>query len=290
MAQNAASLLSAFVRAHHTRGHRDRIFSDPLAYDLLGPAEYSRIGRSLSESMGAPYDSRSGDAAEAIGWMMDYRLGPIYLGRSAFAERSLENAAMIGATQYILFGAGLDSFAHRMPAWAKDLAVFEVDHPLASHDKRMRIEEWDMRSPAALRYVAADLEGYMWPAVLVACPGYDPFARSFCNLTGLTFQLGRIHFEGFIERLSRVLAQGSSIVFDYASRAAGEPPPEAYEVPFRFRYEEIERLLYNRGFLIYEHLDPEELAIQYFGRYNTTHPGRIMQPPHGVHFCLAVRQ
>ena len=290
MTQNAASLLSAFVRAHHTRGRRERIFTDPLAYDLLGSAEYSRIGRSLPESMGVAWNGSAGNTAEIIGWMMDHRLGPIYLGRSAFAEHSLENAAMIGTSQYILFGAGLDSFAHRMPNWAGSLAVFEVDHPLASRDKRQRINEWGIQSPAALRYVTADLMGYMWPATLIACPGFDPKARSFCNLTGLSFQLSRLHLEGLLERLSHILPKGSSVVLDYANRNSFEPVPELYEIPYRFHCDDIERILETRGFLIYEHLEPEDLSLQYFDRYNAIYPARPMQPPHGVHFCLAVRR
>ena len=55
------------------------------------------------------------------------------MGRAAFAEAALANAAALGAEQYLILGAGYDTFAYRQPAWAEKLTLFELDRPLISY-------------------------------------------------------------------------------------------------------------------------------------------------------------
>ena len=61
--------------------------------------------------------------------------------RSRFTEDCLTEAAAAGVRQYVVLGAGLDTFAYRQSPWAKDLRIFEVDHPATQDDKRAHLAE-----------------------------------------------------------------------------------------------------------------------------------------------------
>lgn len=66
--------------------------------------------------------------------------------------------AQRGITQYLIFGAGLDTFAFRQPPWARSLRIYEVDHPATQKWKRDRLLAADLVSPANLTFAPADFE------------------------------------------------------------------------------------------------------------------------------------
>jgi methyltransferase (TIGR00027 family) len=292
MSQSAAALVGAFVRAYHMEsleGAEDAaIFRDNLARGLLGE-EYEALagGILLTAGLMRPLDGT--DRADALDRLVRRRLGPVYLSRAVFAEHMLENAALLGTRQYLIFGAGLGSFAHRLPHWAKDLLVVEIDQPLAVMDKRRRVAELGLDAPAGLRYAAADIRSHIWPAVVAACPGFEPDARSFVSLTGLTFDMGEGELNDFFARLSPLLAPGSAVALDYPTRPEAAPQEPGSPL-YRFSYDGLTRLLERHGLLIYDHLEPRALARQHFAHYNAAFPDRPFAPPGGMGFCLAVRR
>src|ERR1700678_4549305 len=70
--------------------------------------------------------------------------------RARYTEDALERAVGRGTGQYVIVGAGLDSFALRRPAWARELVVFEVDHPATQKFKLARLAEAGEPEPAAV--------------------------------------------------------------------------------------------------------------------------------------------
>ena len=84
--------------------------------------------------------SFSGSKEEALKWITDQYLSPSPLGRAAFAETALETAVRIGAKQYLIFGAGYDSFAYRQPEWASHIQIFELDRFILLQDKQRRLK------------------------------------------------------------------------------------------------------------------------------------------------------
>jgi methyltransferase (TIGR00027 family) len=80
------------------------------------------------------------------------------LVRSRYAEDRLADAVQRGMRQYVLLGAGLDTFAYRQPAWAPELRIFEVDHAASQRDKQARLRRAGIAVPPNVRYAAADLE------------------------------------------------------------------------------------------------------------------------------------
>ena len=78
--------------------------------------------------------------------------------RTRFAEDRLAAAAARGVRQYVLLGAGMDTFAYRQPAWARDLRIFEVDQPATQGVKRQRVGDACIDAPPNLTYIAVDFE------------------------------------------------------------------------------------------------------------------------------------
>ena len=127
-----------------------------------------------------------------------------------------------GVTQYVLLGAGLDTFAHRNPY--PSLRVFEVDHPATQQWKRELLPASHLPAPANLTYVPVDFERQSLPAQLRAA-GFDSSAPTFFAWLGVVPYLTR---EAFRATLAFIASQPPStgVVFDYAQPREALPPRE----------------------------------------------------------------
>jgi methyltransferase (TIGR00027 family) len=143
--------------------------------------------------------------------------------RSRFAEDSLEHAVTNGAGQYILLGAGLDTFAYRQPAWAAGLAIVEVDHPASQAAKRTALAAARIEIPANVSFAPVDFERETLTEGLVR-GGVDLAKRSFFSWLGVTMYLTRAAIE---QTLRTVLAfpNGSEIVFTFAQPSSDSASP-----------------------------------------------------------------
>jgi len=134
--------------------------------------------------------------------------------RSRFTEDRLAEAVGRGITQYVILGAGFDTFAYRQPAWAKALKIFEVDQPATQTQKRLRLEQAGMALPPNLSFAGIDFEheslrdGLLRNGVLLTEP-------SFFSWLGVTMYLK----EDAIDAVLRTIAQfpfESEIAFTFA--------------------------------------------------------------------------
>ncbi len=135
------------------------------------------------------------------------------LTRSHHAELHLKTAVAGGVGQYVIVGAGLDSFYWRRPAWARSLAVFEVDHPATQAMKRARCaasallgEPW---------WVTADFERES-VADALRRSSFDAGQPAFFAWLGVTHYLKPAATRATLAALAEVAAAGSALVFDYS--------------------------------------------------------------------------
>lgn len=301
MEQNSmTALVSAFARAYHHRHCGEKVFDDPLAADLLGEADYEEIARSMSQGISFFCPGFSGPPEEALRWVVDRQLAPTPLARAAFAEETLARAAALGAQQYLLLGAGYDTFAYRQPSWAEPLSIFELDRPAVLRDKLSRLDRAGILLPSNLRLVQADLAGPEWTGALKAA-GFRPGAAAFCTLLGLIYYLTEEAFDGLLAALSPLLSPGSSLAFDLpVDPPAGAGGREAVQerlaqgageaMKARYTPAGLEALLARHGFLLYERLTAPALTERYFASYNRSNPAHPMTAFAGVECCLAVKQ
>jgi methyltransferase (TIGR00027 family) len=195
--------------AHQIYDAPPLIFDDPIAVSILGPyaAEIERTpGRNPAHKL-RPFS---------------IALRAFLVARSRYAEDLLAQAVARGITQYVLLGAGLDTFAHRNPY--PTLRVFEVDHPATQQWKRELLLASHLPTPPNLTYAPVDFEHQTLPAQLRAT-GFDSAAPTFFAWLGVVPYLTR---EAFRATIAFVAARplGTGIVFDYAQPREALPPRE----------------------------------------------------------------
>lgn len=293
------ALVSAFARAYHFQNSSVRIFSDPAAEKLLTPMEFTAIAQQMAGGIEFFNPAFTGDSDGALLWIVNNVLGPLPLGRSAFAERALEQAVSAGAEQYLILGAGLDSFSYRQPCWAEPLEIFELDLQPQLAEKKTRLERAGLAYPENVSYIEADFRNKNWADGLKKNRHFTSEKISFCSLLGVAWYLAPEEFAGILRCLAALLPQGSSLVFDYPNEftnaSGGSTQKQELLVESAgvrklpaYSYRELESLLSDYGFLIYEHFGPAEMEQQYFGAYNASCPEHPVRALKNADYCLAV--
>lgn len=208
------------------------------------------------------------------------------VGRARFVEDLVAEQAGRGVTQYVLLGAGLDSFAQRRPEIASRMTVFEVDQPGAQAWKRQRLEELGFGVPVWLRLVPVDFEaGASWWE-RIAAAGFDARRPAIVASTGVSMYLTRDAVAAMLRQIAG-LAPGSTFamtfllpldLIDPAERAQHEMVYErarAAGTPFLsfFRPEEILELARATGFREARYVSTEDITARYFsGRSDGLRP------------------
>ena len=147
---SVTALGSAVARAIHQLVDDDpKVFLDPVAVRLVESSAPGAVEAGMSRARGA-----------------------VAVIRSRFAEDELAIAAMQGIDQYVILGAGLDTFAYRQPQYAGALHIYEVDHPATQAWKRECLAKADIPLPSNLSWVPVDFECQTLPEQLAAA-GFD---------------------------------------------------------------------------------------------------------------------
>jgi methyltransferase (TIGR00027 family) len=144
--QNSASktaLATAYLRAaHQFLDGRPLVLDDPIAIPLLGMETEAHIKDAKEK-----YMSPEAKALRAH-----------VVLRSRYAEDRLRAAIDRGVFQYVILGAGFDTFALRKPNWADHLAIIEIDHPDTQALKKSKIKDAGLQVPDNLKFIAVDFE------------------------------------------------------------------------------------------------------------------------------------
>lgn len=301
--KSMTALVSAFSRAYHAEMHAVKIFDDSVARRLFTDEEYGGISRHMADGIGYFNPQLVGTRAEALQWVVDTQLSPAPLGRAAFAERSLETAVRLGAAQYLIFAAGYDTFAYRQPDWARQLQIFEIDHPATAADKRNRLRRAGLTATTNVHYIATDFAAERWQTALTECGAFAAEKVSFCSMLGMTYYLSAQVFEDMLAVLGALLPENSAIVFDYpdeknytacagarAKKQAMLASGAKEKMLASYSYAAMETMLSAHGFQIFEHLTPQEMTDQYFAAHNAADPRHAMTAFDNVNYCLAVRK
>lgn len=186
----------AIRRAAHQLLDKPLVFEDPLAMAIIGPQAAAQISAGT-----AGQDGFSGRFMRAF-----------LAARSRFAEDELARSYELGARQYVILGAGLDTFAYRNPF--PDLAVFEIDHPATQAWKRWRIEEAGITIPANVTYAPVDFQTETFEAAL-ARAGFRAGEPAFFSWLGVTMYLNEwAVMETFRAIIS--MSPKNGIVLDYS--------------------------------------------------------------------------
>ena len=301
--KSMTALVSAFARAYHFENKETKVFSDSIAKTLIGGESYNQVAKMMVTGIDFFNPNAQLEEEEALRWIVDNYLSPSPIGRSRFTEDLLENAVTLGAEQYLILGAGYDSFAYRQPDYSKKIKVYEIDDPATMVDKLNRLESNKITLPNNVHHISLDLTKSDWSSTLIRESNFNPEKVSFCSLLGLTYYLTKTEFTKLLSEISSLLSKGSALAFDYPDEEtftataglrtkkqqmlatkSGEPFKSSYE------YITMEKLLSDHGFLIYHHLDPKEITQQIFSDYNLANPDNPINAFDNVNYCLAVKK
>ena len=256
------ALGAAAHRAAHQLCEDGRVFKDPLALAILG-AEPASV---LSSPLDTP-DVRS--------------LRLFIAARSRFAEERLAAAVARGVRQYVVLGAGLDTFAQRNPY--DGLRVFEVDHPATQVWKRERLRQAGFAPSTSLAYAPVDFERETLAAGLAAA-GFRAEAPAFFAWLGVVVYLTRA---AVFDTLVFIAKGANEVVFDYGQPKSAHPADHqprlaareaklaAIGEPWLTRFEpaELSAQLATLGFDAVEDLGPAEIAARFLGVPRPDGPG-----------------
>jgi methyltransferase (TIGR00027 family) len=208
------------------------------------------------------------------------------VARARFVEDLLAEQAALGVGQYVILGAGLDTFAQRRPELASRLLVFEIDQPGPQAWKRKRLMELGFGVPSFLRLVPVDFEaGEVWWERLAAV-GFDSGRPALVASTGVSMYLTLDAITATLRQVA-ALAPGSTLAMSFMlpiELAAPEVRPgieraaagaRANGTPFISFFTPAEMLALGRaaGFQKVQHVSAASLAQRYFaGRTDGLRP------------------
>lgn len=246
--------------AHQLVDGEPKILNDPVVLRLLDPEVLDKI-RDHPAELNAP-------------WLLGMRSHVLL--RSRFAEERLAEAVNRGVDQFVILGAGYDTFAYRQPEWASRLSIFEVDHPASQRAKRERLATTGIEIPSNLEYVSIDFEHVSLREGLAAGK-IDFFRPAFFSCLGVLVYLSEEAAYG-VFGLVALFPKSSEIVFTFsqpnsaldageaARRAALAELADQLGEPWRthFERETLVGRLREMGFTEVSVLDPADAQARYF--------------------------
>jgi methyltransferase (TIGR00027 family) len=201
MKQNSRSLTAykvAIMRAAHQALDNPKVFEDPIALKVIGTQGHYEI---YSEKR--KFKTR-----------LHRYLRAVVVARSKFAEEELSVAIKRGIRQYVILGAGLDTYAYRNFDSANGLRVFEVDHPATQAWKRQQLDAVKIPTPQTLTFAPINFEKQSLAGQLQKV-GFRTDEASFFSWLGVTMYLARETMMATLQYISSAAPSGSQIVFDY---------------------------------------------------------------------------
>jgi methyltransferase (TIGR00027 family) len=251
----------AIGRALHQVLDSPKVFDDPIALLILGKESASSVRSNPDQYQKTP---------------LSPYLRAFLAARSRYAEDQLALAVTRGVSQYVVLGAGLDTFAYRNPYPVGTLHVFEVDHPATQGWKHERLEEAGLVRRSDLTFAPINFEKQSLADGLRAA-GFDEKQPAFFSWLGVTPYLTRdtlMTTLGFVASMPRK----SGVVFDYAIAPSLLTPTQravfgalservaASGEPFQTSFDprELENYLRAIGFKDVENKGREEINGMYF--------------------------
>jgi methyltransferase (TIGR00027 family) len=246
----------AIRRASHQLRDSPLVFHDPVAVPILGET-YSKALKAAVTAFDDPF-SRG--------------MRAFLVARSRYAEDNLQRAVAQGVRQYVLLGAGLDTFAYRNNH--AGLRVFEVDHPATQAWKQELLARSQIAIPASLTFVPVDFEMQSLTEQL-RTQGFDPNAPAYFAWLGVVPYLTLSAFRSTVAYIA-ARPPGSGVTFDYGQPRAAIPRLEriAHDAlaarvgqigePFQLFFTPLDIAGELSSFSSIEDLGSAEMTVRYF--------------------------
>jgi len=277
---------AAAIRAEHYLYESPTIFEDPFALAFTSPVLRRII------------------VTKPLRWFVNlvsprwmHLLSGEVVVRSRYAEDHLEQAIAAGVRQYVIVGAGFDSFALRRRDLEPTVRVFELDHRDTQRAKRQRLLTLGVELPNNVEFVEIDFERESAADALTPS-SYQPTRPAFFSWLGTTFYLSNAATIGTLRSITGLAATGSEVVFDYLVPEEVLSREDARLVERMKRYAarrgepmvgefhptELQGALRSIGLELIENLSGAELEKRYFAN---RHDGMRLTPFAFAHARIA---
>jgi methyltransferase (TIGR00027 family) len=248
----------------------------------------------LEDEIGLKLISPPDDWQERPDMKYTKRLRASIVARSRFIDDRVIEQSQMGINQYVVLGAGLDTFAQRRPDKASHLQIYEIDQPDTLAWKQKRLTDLGFGVPGNLHFVPVNFETSSWWEELLK-KGFDQNKPAIVACTGVTLYLTKEAIVSTLSRLAR-LASGSHVAItfylpmqlldekDKPMQEIAEKGARAAGTPFIsfFSPDEILTFSYDAGFKTSELISTKEMEELYFIN-RTDH----LAPASGEIFLLA---
>lgn len=251
----------AISRAAHQILDVPKVLDDPIALRIVGTE-----GAAIIRAGGWQFESG-----------IARRLRAFFVARSRFAEDELSEAIKRGVRQYVILGAGFDTFAYRNPYPPSQLRVFEVDHPSTQAWKLKQLDAAGISMPSALTFVPVNFETQTL-AEQLRLAGFRTDEPTFFSWLGVTMYLPPEIVMATMKYIASSTTGGGGIVFDYITlssqqnflrrlrlrlltywvAAVGEPWRSFFDP------DDLTRELKTMGFTHVADMGPEDVNTRYF--------------------------
>jgi methyltransferase (TIGR00027 family) len=234
--------------------------------------------RIIEDEVGLKLVDPPGDWQERPDMKFTKRLRASIVARARFIDDLVIDQSREGVSQYVILGAGLDTFAQRRPDVASKLEVYEIDQPGTLAWKQQRLGELGFDVPPYLHFVPVDFERSSWWDELLRA-GFDLNKPTVVACTGVSLYLTK---EAIVSTLRQVatIAPGSTLAMtfylplalldeeDRPMQEIAEKGARAAGTPFIsfFTTEEVMDLAYQAGFKHAKTISTKDMEQLYFER------------------------
>lgn len=287
MDQNQISLtalFSAYLRAFHSIHEQQKIFDDTLAYKIIPSERRCLIEQGIQQLIAGNSTIPVKNVPESMIKLMRALPGPVHvLSRAAFAEEKLNYCVKNGVTQYVILGAGMDTFAFRYAHDKYDLKIFELDHPKTQELKIKQIKYLGWEFPQQLSFIPIDFEKESLRKLLDD-KAFDPSQKTFYSWLGVTMYLAKDSIIKMLRSIADMQSADSTIVFDFMddvafsasnvaarvktmidwAKRAGEPMLTG------FSDSSLEEAINKSGWTLEKQMDPSEIESMYINNVNNS--------------------
>ncbi len=230
----------------------------------------------LKDEIGLKLITPPNDWQERPDMKFTKRLRASIVARARFIEDLIIEQSKQGITQYVILGAGLDTFAERRPDIASKLQIFEIDQPDTLSWKRQRLIELGFGVPKYLHFVPVNFETSSWWELLLKS-GFDPNKPAVVACTGVSLYLTKDAITSTLDQIA-TLAQSSKLAMtfylpvelvdeeDKPMQEMSEKGARAAGTPFIsfFTPNEILRMADDAGFKDAKTVSAKEMEQLYF--------------------------
>ncbi len=305
------AMLVAYLRAYHSMHDTPKIYDDFLAYDLIPQEKRVLIEQHLIVlieqyliEQNVTWDQQLNDPKNTASIFdrittSEFLMQGIsnFVSRARYAEDTLEKVFKQGVTQYVILGAGMDTFAFQQPEMMKHLEVFEVDHPATQEFKLHRLAELKWEHPAKLHFIPIDFTKGSLVTALTNLSSYNSNVKSFFSWLGVIPYLTKDEVFTTLRSITEIAPMGSTIVFDYFDTDVFIPEKSSIQMQKLLEYlrkigepmitgfnpSNLAEELPSLGFSLQENLSPIDIEEHYFkGRTDGYHARE------NVYFACAV--